>query len=63
MVDADHVQEGSDVLLVAVKLKLPPEAGTFCAVGDSVYAQPGVRWSTKSTRVLPTTVTAFSSVW
>ena len=35
VVDADHVQEGSDVLLVAVKLKLPPEAGTFCAVGDS----------------------------
>jgi len=60
-VDAAHGHT-SAVLFVAVKLKLPPAAGTFCDAGDSVYAQAGARTSTKSTRVFPTTVMAFSRV-
>jgi len=49
--------------VVAVKLKLPPLAGAFCDVTASVYAQPGVRTSTKSSvALLLTMVTFFACV-
>jgi hypothetical protein len=59
-VEVEAVQEHASPL-VALKLKFPPSAGAFCDVTVNVYAQPGVRTSTKSSVVLLLrTVTVFA---